>query len=88
MSCEVVPFEGGVGILCARGAKKPIDWIPAKCLECGKRASFQCDFQIAMITPGGITCARWMCLDHAHKVGKNKDYCPEHIAKYREYLAK
>lgn len=83
MSCESVPFAGGTAIICTRGAKpKPAS--SNVCYVCKKKAMYACDFQVARITPGGITCDRGLCLDHAHKVGRNKDLCPEHIEEYRK----
>lgn len=62
-----------------RGAKlpKPCDgriWLYGKEALCLAFSDFLCDFPAG----GGGTCDRALCEAHAHQVGKNRHYCPEH----------
>lgn len=60
--------------------------LPPACLErvgfhsqaaewsvCGVMTGFQCDWPV-----GESTCDRHLCEAHAHQVGKNRHYCPDH----------
>jgi len=41
---------------------------------CGGISAFQCDWDVG----DGKTCDRHLCATHAHEVGKNRHYCPDH----------
>lgn len=78
--CEF--FQGGSGnvtvIVCsARGRQKTCEvyWNDGR--RCGKPAGGQCDGP----KPGGKTCDRHICKEHALHVGKNRDLCPNCAAK-------
>ena len=67
MPCRII----GNIIACYRGPRKIAD-----CDEegCNVRSSKLCDWG----TGYKQTCDRRLCIYHAHKVGPNTDYCPEH----------
>lgn len=49
-------------------------WIAGSEQLCRGISAFLCDFPDG----GGRTCDRALCEPHAHQVGANRHYCPEH----------
>lgn len=71
MSPVIKMPDGSTAIVCVRGGKKP-----ALCDYCAKLHSKLCDWP--MDDKGTKTCDKKLCDDHAHNVGPDRDYCPEH----------
>jgi hypothetical protein len=71
----------GGNLVHMRGSKLPkpccaLIWLEGKQAHCLAPSGFLCDFPDG----GGHTCDRALCEAHAHQVGKNRHYCPEHQA--------
>jgi len=76
MACEHLTLPGGFHVIaCGRRRHKP-------CHACARPAGFQCDWKL----PGGKTCDRWICNDHAQEVAPDKHLCPEHQVEYRFWI--
>lgn len=48
--------------------------------QCLAISAFLCDWPLE----SGGTCDAPLCEDHANQVGRNRHYCPNHFARYRE----
>lgn len=81
-----VPGLGVVHIKFSGGVKPPA---PCKAVvgfhstageqeRCGICSEFLCDWPAGP----GKTCDAPMCPTHAHLVGKNRHYCPDHFARH------
>jgi hypothetical protein len=53
------------------------------CYGCSAPSDVLCDYPVG----DGKTCDRAMCREHAHHVGRDVDYCPDHFIAWNEYLA-
>jgi hypothetical protein len=51
-----------------------------KLVRCMVISTFLCDHD----TGEGTTCDAPLCADHATEVGKDRHYCPRHLALHRE----
>jgi hypothetical protein len=47
--------------------------------SCRAPSGYQCDYPVRP----GKTCNRYLCANHAHEVGTNVHYCPEHTAQWK-----
>ncbi|MBX3589037.1 MAG: hypothetical protein KF796_20600 [Ramlibacter sp.] len=66
-----------------RGTKLPdpcaaVVGIADKRYVCEDMSRYLCDWPVG----GGRSCDKALCEAHAHQVGPNKHYCPEHLAEY------
>lgn len=48
-------------------------------VQCCAMSGFLCDFEL----PGGGTCDRPLCEEHAHQVADDRHLCPEHLERLR-----
>lgn len=78
MICKTVKLPGG-GVAIACGSRPRVK----KCVACQRPGLLLCDWKM----PGGKTCDRPICADHADHVAEDKDLCPAHQQAYREWLA-
>lgn len=62
--------EGTVAIVCGVGRTAK----PAPCAHCAKVHTKLCDWPVEK----DKTCDKKLCDEHAHNVGPDRDYCPEH----------
>lgn len=65
-----------IGIVC--GPKTP----QRRCSEpgCTKPSTVLCDWPVEGVHRPEKTCDRKLCQEHAHRVGRDTDYCPQHAA--------
>lgn len=74
MPCIPFRLPGGTsGFVCTRKPRR-------RCSVDGCRApsGYQCDYPVRP----GKTCDRHLCVTHAHEVGADVHYCPEHAAQW------
>ncbi|MGF6806244.1 hypothetical protein OKW30_001370 [Paraburkholderia sp. Clong3] len=74
-----IPFrtpDGTSGIVCTRDRRTG-----PRCAVDGCRApsGYQCDYPVSPRK----TCDRHLCANHAHEVGADIHYCPEHFAQWK-----
>jgi len=77
MACRTVPIPGGgLAIVCSRGERHPK---PRRCVVCNQpewMTSIKlCDGEVRP----GVTCDAVVCIDHAHHVEPDTDFCPRHV---------
>lgn len=75
MRCQTVSVPGGTAVVCTDGRAAKL------CVFCRKAnrrvaSSRLCDHEVAP----GKTCDAALCLDHAQRVGTDRDLCPDHAA--------
>lgn len=69
MACTPLKIGDGFGFVCSRG-RAPIK----KCAFCERPSTLLCDHPIL-----DKTCDKPLCRAHAVRVGKDRDYCHDHI---------
>jgi hypothetical protein len=55
----------------------------APSMRCMAPSSYLCDWPVE----GGKTCDAPLCDAHATEVGKDRHYCPRHLAQHRKLVA-
>lgn len=79
MKCDRLQFpDGTTAIVCSRGRRHRCE-APG----CSSSATRQCDFPVNRPGKRSRTCDRWICEQHAKRVGADVDWCPPH-ARYAE----
>jgi len=73
MPCETLRDQNGepIGIVCSRTLRR------CSISGCSAAGTKLCDW---VIGPKQRTCDRRICAAHAHHVGPDRDYCPEHAS--------
>jgi len=62
------------GIACGRSPRRSCS-VP----DCRNPATLRCDFPVRAPSRKSTTCDRWLCRQHAKRVGTDRDYCPPHV---------
>ncbi|MDR3100794.1 MAG: hypothetical protein LBV73_27490 [Paraburkholderia sp.] len=73
------PFQlpdGTHGFICSRGRRRAPP--PCSVDGCDASSGFQCDYRV-----GRKRCDRHLCAAHAHEVGPDVHFCPEHFALWK-----
>lgn len=80
MTCEHIELPGGVrGIVCGRSKRRP------KCKGCGAPATLECDWKKPRKRSG--TCYAPICDRCSVSPAPDKDLCPDHAIKFKEWQA-
>lgn len=77
MACHRQPVPGGASFVCTRGRSLG----PCQVKGCKRRQVSLCDWKVGE----GKTCDAALCGEHARRVGKNKDLCPQHAEEWRTH---
>lgn len=83
MKCSFVEIDGRRVVFCGSKSVRQIVNCHAT-TDCKALSGYQCDWLMPGTT---FRCDRYICIDHAHQVAKNKHLCPEHWEAWQTHPA-